>query len=371
MIRNRKIRYYISRYFHLVDKFAFKTDLQHRKRYYNYRTICMKQKANLTADEKTAIRNVWGKSWGGQLESYRFYKAMCGEVNPHFVPDDFYAYAERVLNLRWSAYFLQHKCLLKATIPARNRAKVLLQKIDGHFVTEGNEEMSKAQAKEILSSCPEFMAKVARATGGGKGVRKIVWDKISNKEEVLSDIMYPIDMEYELVLRQHEFMAQFNPDSINTFRIITLNINEHCSVISTFMRMGAKGSFVDNMCSGGVTVGVDKEGNISEYGVDESFDKHLKSPSGLTFKGMKVPDFETIKQKVIALHKRIPYANLIGWDISLDETGEVIVVEMNLDGAILQQHQIFNGPIFGDRIEEVKAYIKEREPLLRHQMMLY
>lgn len=352
-----------------IDRFALRSDLQRRSEWANNRSLKLGQ-TKLTSEEIEKVKEVWGRDVCQM--PFQAYKNFCGIFNPYYVPDDYYDYAEHVFNLRWAAFFLQHKSNLKLIIPSENRAKVLLQKIDGHFVNEDNIEITSSEAKLILSNCPEFMAKVARGTGGGKGVQKIVWDNVSDKESVLNEIMKPIDMEYEYVLRQNDFMSVFNPDSVNTFRFVTLNINEKCTVLSAFLRMGNKGAYVDNLSGGGgVLVGINQEGYLSEFGIDKHFNKKFESPTGVVFKGIKVPNYEKIKEQIISFQQRIPYANLIGWDVTLDENDNVVVIEVNLDSAVVEAHQIFNGPIFGDRFEEVTSYIESRKPLLKHQMIIY
>ena len=267
---------------------------------------------------------------------------------------------------------MQHKCNLKYIIPSKNRAKVIVQKIDGHFVLEDNTEISKDAAIIRLKEHPCFMRKVARGTGGGKGVQKVSLDDMKDEASLFEELLQGNDIEFEEVIQQNDFLAQFNPDSVNTFRFLTLNINQKCTLLSVFLRMGAKGSFVDNLSGGsGVLVGVNSEGYINSFGIDKNFNKMYLSPTGVEFKGIKVPSFDTLTQQIIDFHKKIPFANLIGWDITLDIEGNPIVVEVNLDKAIIEAHQVFNGPVFGDRLSEVKEYIENRKPLLRHQMIFY
>lgn len=365
VMMNRYKRYV----YRLVDRIAFRCDLQRRVDKTNGR--CERYlRDTLSKEELSQIKRVWGK-WGGRYEVFGFYKHFCGSFNPYYVPNDYYDYAEHVLNLRWSAYFLQHKCNLKFFIPDQHRVNVILQKIDNHYMLKDNTEISEAEAKKILLSTPSFMAKIARGTGGGKGVRKIEWDTIEEKESFVDELVKPIDMEFEGVLKQSEFMARFNPDSVNTIRIITLNINGRCTVLSSFLRMGVRGSFVDNLNGNGILIGMKQDGALHDFGINKRFEKQLESPSGIPFKGEVVPEFERIKQIVVSFHKRIPYANLIGWDVALDENNNVIVIEVNLDSAEIEAHQVFNGPVFGNRLNEVMAYIHMKEPFLRHQMMLY
>lgn len=47
------------------------------------------------------------------------------------------------------------------------------------------------------------------------------------------------------------------------------------------------------------------------------------------------------------------------------------MLEINLDSALVEAHQVFNGPIFGERLAEVMKYIEDRKPTLRHSYITY
>lgn len=347
-----------------IDAIAYKFDIRRRIEKVNARAA-RKVLSPLTKEEKKAFYDVWGKE-GWNPVSFEFYKAFGCPFNACYVPNDYYDFAEHVLNLRWSAFFLQHKGNLKYIIPAKNRPVTILQKIDGHIVYEDNTELTQEEALGILSRKAEFVYKIAMGTGGGRGVRKV------SPEDNIAELFGPNDLIFQEVVRQSSFLAQFNADSVNTFRLLTLNINGNCTLLSSFLRMGAKGSFVDNLCSGGgVLVGISQDGKLSSFGIDKKYQKIYFAPSGLSFSGISIPNWEAIKEKVTGFHKKIPYANLIGWDITLDESGEPIVIEINLDSAEIEAHQIFNGPVFGERLQEVKDYIEKRRPMLRHSMITY
>jgi hypothetical protein len=368
MISIRK--HFKRQFYQKLNDFTYWYDLKRRAEFVNKRGS-IHGYAEITSKEKQEIKQVWGE-YGGKYHAFGFYKQFCGVFNPYYVPDDFFDFAEQVLNLRWAAYFLQHKCNLKHIIPSKNRAKVIVQKIDGHFVLEDNTEISKEAAIVRLKGYPCFMRKVARGTGGGKGVRKIALDGVKYDMSFFDELLQGNDIEFEEVIQQNDFLAQFNPDSVNTFRFLTLNINQKCTLLSTFLRMGSKGSYVDNLSGGaGVLVGINQDGYLNSFGIDKHFEKKYVSPMGGEFKGIKVPDFDNITQQIISFHKKIPYANLIGWDVTIDNEGNPIVVELNLDNAIIEAHQVFNGPVFGDRLAEVKEYVENRKPTLWHKMMIY
>lgn len=234
-------------YYSKVDRFAYKMDMNRRLKKANSR-LKKRTKIALTVEEQKKFQKVWD---GWSAEGCEFYKAFCGKFDVEYVPNDYYDFAEHVLNLRWGAFFLQHKCNLKYIIPERNRPKTVLRKIVGHYVLEDNTEISLEDAKKILQDKESFICKVAMGTGGGKGVRKICLANEENAEKLFERLLKPEDLVFQEVLSQSDFMASLNPDSVNTFRLLTLNINGKCTVLSSFVRMGAKGSFVDNLCSGG------------------------------------------------------------------------------------------------------------------------
>ena len=356
-------------YYSKIDAIAYRFDTKRRQEHANSRVV-NKRRIKLSNEELELFDKNW-KGWSSI--SYEFYKAYGLEFNPQIVPNDYYDFAEHVLNLRWSALFLQHKCNLKYIIPERNRPKTILQKIDGHYVLEDNYEITLKEAEELLEAKNNFICKVAFGSGGGRGVHKVCLSDESNLDDFLTQLFKPEDLIFQEIIEQDDFMSSLNPDSVNTFRLLTLNINGKCTILSSFVRMGAKGSFIDNLCSGGgALVGLNQDGSLNDFGIRKDYSKCYETPTGLLFKGMKIPSYwNGIKEKVIGFHQHIPYANLIGWDITIDKNGDPIVIEINLDSAEIEAHQIFNGPIFGERLEEVKQYIEKKKPLLRHAMITY
>jgi hypothetical protein len=353
---------------HMISPLAFRIDDRRRRENANARAVAMPRQ-KLTAEEKRQFNTIW-KGWSPV--SHEFYKAFGLPFDARMVPNDYYDFAEHVLNLRWASFFLQHKCCLQYFIPEEHRPKTILRKIDGHYIDAQDVEMAEADAVVRLRTLESFIVKVARGSGGGIGVRKISRENVDTSSGFWSQLLEPDDLIFQEVLRQHPFMAQFNPDSVNTCRIITLNINGSCTTLGSILRMGAVGSPVDNLTSGGgVLVGIGQNGRIHDFGVRKDFNKAYASPTGVKFSGLMMPEWELMKETVIGFHRQIPFVNLIGWDVALDETGRPTIIEINLDSAMIEAVQIFSGPIFGDRLEEVRAYIDEKTLKLKHAVVTY
>ena len=147
-----------------LDKHLYSWNLGMREEKANSRVWKLPY-TQLSHSEETMFKKKWGR-W--KSDSYSFYKAFGCKLDYDLVPNDYYQWVEHVLNLRWAAFFLQHKCNLKYVIPENNRPKTILQKIDGHYVFEDNSEISKEEAKKILRNKDEFIYKVALGTGGGE-----------------------------------------------------------------------------------------------------------------------------------------------------------------------------------------------------------
>ncbi len=354
--------------FAIFDRFAYRLYEKRRWKLANNRVARRSPLVALSKSEKSSFKSIWG-SWSPI--SHEFYKGFGLPFDTRYVPNDYYDFAEHVLNLRWGAMFLQHKCNLKFIIPSSHRPEVILQKIDGHYLLEDNTEITVDEARDILKRTKSFIKKKARGSGGGYGVVKVCWESVKNPDALLDELLESEDLVFQEIVLQNVFLASFNPDSVNTFRLLTLNINGRCTLLSSFLRMGAKGSFVDNLRSGGVLVGINRDGVLHDFGITKDYSKYYKSPTGIEFRGIRVPMWDQIQQQILDFHRKIPYANLIGWDVTVDKDNQVIVIEINLDSAEIEAHQVFNGPVFGDRFDEIRQYIEAKKPKLRHAMITY
>ena len=317
-------------------------------------------RVKLSKQERAEIKSVWGQDFfiNGRHFCYEFYKGF-GSFSSGLVPNDVYAEAEMILNPSRNSLFLQHKCALKYIIPERNRPKTIVQKINDNFLDKENQLIDRKSAVDLLSQFDEFFIKVAVDSGGGRGVLKV--RKGDDIYKLFNE--YKTDFICQEALVEHDTLSQYNPQCINTIRVLSLNLNGKCTVLSSFIRMGGIGSVVDNLHSSkgtGVLVGLKPDGSLYPFGVDKHYNKVYVSPVGKSFEGKKVEHFDKVLDFVKYWHLQIPYANLIGWDIILDKSGSPIVIEINLDSADIAAHQVFNGPVFGNRLDEVIKYLAKQ-----------
>ena len=79
---------------------------------------------------------------------------------------------------------------------------------------------------------------------------------------------------------------------------------------------------------------------------------------GTPIEGYQIPCVHKVLNLVKEMHLRLPYFNLIGWDMSVDKDGKPTLIEWN---SAPQLSQVGHGPAFGDLTEEIIDSAMRRE----------
>ena len=135
----------------------------------------------------------------------------------------------------------------------------------------------------------------------------------------------------EDMISPHPELKKLNPDSVNTVRIVTFLKQNEPVVLGSFLRAGRKGSFVDNVGSGGIIVHVNPEKGITDsHGLDERgffYDSH--PDHGFRFSGIRLPLWEEALETAKKAALMIPGARYVGWDLACTDENRWVVVEGN------------------------------------------
>ena len=78
----------------------------------------------------------------------------------------------------------------------------------------------------------------------------------------------------------------------------------------------------------------------------------------LGFESLTIPNYDRVMKFVFDLHRRLPYFDLVGWDIALDVNNEPVFIEMNLT-AESGFAQMNGGPLFGKYLDEVMERVSK------------
>jgi len=325
------------------------------KLYGNYKEIYswpafefLKQHIELFKPLKKRINTEW----------YRYFTLVRQAENPAYLPEDIWHICmEPVLNHRSFAkafndknYFHLHA--YKSLLPF-----AYFHVIDGVFYNSYFQPVSFEKALEMIPSNAPVVLKKSLDTGGGKGV------SFYSSKELIKDANAIIAIHggnfvAQEHVKQHDWFARFNHTSVNTIRVVTYRsvADEKVYVIQALLRVGKKGMLVDNQSSGGVAVGIDKNGFLNSWGCDK-LSNRFDSINDIQLSSVgQIPDFELLKSTCIEIAKTRFHERVLVFDTWRDEQNNMRLLEINNINIGIEDLQKNNGPMFGDFTNEVIDY---------------
>ena len=292
--------------------------------------------SSLTKQEYRAIESIWGKiGLKPYSHFYQLFKTI-DHFDPLYLSDDlYYPVIVQALNPKRYIYAFSHKGHFPVLFGGIRQPALVALSNGGIIFNSDFDIISGADAIELLQQRKMFIIKPTVNTSGGKGVKLVNDVSDEDVQSLLRE--YGDNWIAQEIVEQSAETAQFNDTSLNTFRITTLFINGRVTTQSIIFKTGSTGSVVDNLSSGGVLIGVSKDGELRNFGINNEFCKCDKTASGMTLNG-------------------------VGWDVALDISGQPIVIEANLiNPGILFEQLAITTPIFGERTEEVVQYVVNRK----------
>ena len=167
----------------------------------------------------------------------------------------------------------------------------------------------------------------------------------------------------EELIEQGEEMAMLHPASVNSVRMLTINLGDgDIRLWYPYVRIGVGGHFISSAATGSIVAGInagtgvvystgfDKLGRITDVHPDTHF----------TIKGIKIPRWGQLCQKAIEMSKRLPTLRYIGWDFVYDKDGEWIVMEGN-ENAGISSSQLIHYRGMREEFEQLISYHPTKE----------
>lgn len=313
----------------------------------------------LTPEQETKIEQYWGR-YGIKLSStdwHRYYYAKTGLEDPRFVPSDvFHRIIRPQMNDMKLAVAWSDKAYTDWVVRDVKTVKSIVRSVNGRLLNEQFELIDRKTADTIMNGHEKLVIKPTMYTNTGKGV--VLAEAPFDIEKIIE--RYGSFFVVQLPLRQHPDMAKLNESSVNTIRVDSFLFDTQAHAIPAFVKVGNPGEFTDN--GGGhkrVFIGI-RDGRFSSEAFDHDYRMFNSIPSGYDFAGKAVPFYEDICRTVERAHSHIAHFGLAFWDVSVDEKGEPVIVEMNLRYPDSYVPQIGAGPFFGDYTDDVLEYISKK-----------
>ena len=316
------------------------------------------------ADYEAEAKTYWREHTGLSVNTmwHSFYRSINGISDVRYVPENiYYAYIEPYFNRKELSQGFDDKCYYSERFPSNaspvkfKRPETILRNISGMFYDTDFRILSKDEAvSKLLEQEDGYVIKESIT---GKGGNRIIFAEPGEKktrEEIIQIFEhYNRDYVVESLITQCDEMAALNPSSINCIRFITYMNSDGVHLLSANARMGGVNSRTDNFASGGITCGINENGVLKSVGYDNHYNKYEVHPNGYRFPGTQLPNYQAAVDMIKALHTRFGHFRIISWDIAIASDYTPVVIEFNLTPQGITQHQLNNGPLFGDLTDSV------------------
>ena len=313
-------------------------------------------KLDLTKEQEQEIQDYWQRLVGCQVPTdwHRYFYARTGIYSVKYIPTSLYRLelTGRLNKLPWCVPF-SDKNLNDIILPNMQQPHIYLKNRNGYFYVE-NKAVSLDDAVSKCSNIGEVIIKPTLSSHGN-GVKKlhvqngIVDEKGTNLKDLL--VKYNKDFLIQDLVKQHPDMKALNPDSINTIRIVTYRKGMDVYMLYAAIRIGRKGQQIDNESAGGISTKINMDGSLCRYAYGApGQDKIEMTDSGVKLEGYQIPSFDKAIETVKEQHLNLPFQDLVGWDICIDEEGKPVLLEWNTTPELSQSAV---GPAFGDYTEMV------------------
>lgn len=219
----------------------------------------------------------------------------------------------------------------------------------GTFVSESYESVNEA-----VRAVGMAVIKDARRNGGDgvhfvscrDGGEAVVDNSEHGREleELVQGLDEAIVTEY---CEQADYLKELYPDAANTLRIVTMAPEDSPPFIAgAAQRIGTRASApLDNFSKGGIASEIDVETGVLSPAAkltneNEVVRYHSHPDTNVRITDMTVPQWQTIREQLLAMVTDLPGCKYVGWDLLVTEPGEFVILEANArpDPDVLQIH---------------------------------
>ena len=329
-----------------------------KKGYPNACPISQKQKDEIEAFWKPYLNN-WKSKRAFDIRWFDIYNRTnkFGANLATYIPDSFYyAIVDKCLTNALDANVLDDKNLYDLYFNDVNQPKTICRKIKGVYLDSDYTIITEEDAIQKCLDNGSVIVKPSINSLGGRGIE--FWSKDEDVDSIKQIFSSCKNVVVQDLIKQHSFMASFTNSCVNTMRIVTLLWKNAVNVTTSVLIMGSPTAKTNHLHRGGYVCGILPDGHLRDVAFDGNLNEYVQHPNGIVFSKVKIPNYE----KCVSLVKRLAprmsgVAKLLSWDITLDEYGEPLLIEVNLTwgGSV----QIAGGPVFGENTKDVLDYVLE------------
>lgn len=296
----------------------------------------------LTNEQKQEVQEFYKSMIGREVDlySHEYFYSRTGVFTKEYVPTNLY-HCEILPRANMYPYAEAYgdKNMCDILFPSEKVAHTIIKNMNGYYYIEGK-PVSEVDALLFCRNIDDVVIKPSMSYSG-QGVRSLtVNNGLTDVDGLTIDQLfkkYDKNWLIQKKVKQHAGMSALNPTSINTLRILSYRSGMDVLIVYTVIRIGRLGQVIDNQCAGGISATVTKEGKLGKFAFGGySADNIDKTDTGVVLDGYQIPSYDKAIAFVKDLHYRLPFFNLIGWDVAIQENGEPILIEWNHNPGLSQ-----------------------------------
>jgi len=296
----------------------------------------------LTKEQEKEVQDYYVSMIGRKVPLYchEYFYSRTGVFTKEYVPNNFY-HCELVprANIHRLQGVLGDKNMCDFLFPGENIVHSFLKRINGYYYFEG-EPVSEEDAVLACRNLKDAIIKPAKESEG-RGVQLFsVKDGVTTVDDkTIGQLFHEYGNDFLIQdrIKQHKDMAALNPSSVNTMRILSYRSGMEVLIIYSVIRIGRGGSVVDNQCAGGISTTISNEGKLGKTALGGfSTDNITKTDTGIVMDGYQLPSYGKAIEMVKRLHLKLPFFNIVGWDVAIQEDGEPVLIEFNTNPGLSQ-----------------------------------
>lgn len=333
------------------------------------------QSVRLSMEQIDEINDLFISNYGKKVSNiwHRSYTAYTGKFDKNYLPEILYIPRfERYMNYDKSlANVLENKNILYvfANYLGVKMPRRLLACQEGIYTDEEGNVVNFCKAAELLSNIGDCFAKPSIGTDSGTGCKVYCFrngcDTINGKtcEEEIRGLGNNFSIQERIIC--HSSIRNLYGGSVNTFRVMTYRWHNEIVVAPVIMRIGRGGSYLDNAHAGGMFIAVSSDGVLHERAFTELEDSFTEHPdTKVKFEGYKIELLPKVVDVAKKMHYSLPTIGVINWDLTLNEEGNPVLIEANVNCGSIWLFQIAHGKgVFGDKTPEILRWIGKMDKM--------
>lgn len=273
----------------------------------------------------------------------KVYAGYRGEFLEGWIPDDYFRDHVRGVLFR-NARDLGRRLVI-TRLAASEAFPEIAHFVNGNWFDIYGAPLSREDvAERIRSAGRDVFVKLDRSRAS-QGV-----SRVSARDLDLTDIEGRGDLCLQTSLMQSREFEAFGALPVATLRITTVKPPAAGAAVRTsLLRLARVGEQLIHAGSQ-VRIPVDLQTGVlrTEGMLPEWRPTQGHPDTGVPFAGFRVPGFDAAVALCCAAHDRLPYFQMLGWDIVIDEENRPRILEVNAGHPALKESEAMIGPSFAD-----------------------